>query len=123
MVNPDTDFLFPPRILPALTDLRGKPWEELVNCVIVAGPDSLEQVAFILMMARMNNCATCNYDSHRAMNGCTICTKQSLKRFGETDKALTEMFHSTREEVGQFLQKRSTPYQGDSINNLITKNR
>ncbi len=80
MYNPDTDLLFPPRILPALRDLRGAAWQDLVTSVIEAGPDSLEQMAFVLMMARMNNCATCNADSFRAMTGCTTCAKQSLKR-------------------------------------------
>jgi hypothetical protein len=108
MYNPDTDLLFPPRILPALADLLDTAWEELINCVIVAGPGSLEQVAFILMMARMNNCVTCNSNSYRAINGCTICTKQSLKHFSDTDETLNEMFHTTREEVKQYLRKKAT---------------
>jgi hypothetical protein len=43
MYNPDTDLLFPTRILPALGDMRGATWQELVNCFIVAGADSPEQ--------------------------------------------------------------------------------
>ena len=122
MYNPDTDLLFPPRILPALRDLRGTTWQELVNGVILAGPDSLEQMAFILMMARLNNCANCNSDSYRALNGCTFCTRQSLKRLRETDKILTEIFHTTRDEVEQYLQKKETPDQGDPLTNLRTWN-
>jgi hypothetical protein len=109
MYNPDTDLLFPPRTLPALRDLRGATWHDLVIDVIEAGPESLEQVAFILMMARMNNCATCNADSYRAINGCTTCAKQSLKRSHESDDVLTEVFQTTKGEVERYLLKKSNP--------------
>ena len=118
MYNPDTDLLFPQRALPALRDLRGAPWRDLVTHVIEAGPDSPEQMAFILMMARMNNCATCDADSYRAMNGCTTCAKQSLKRSHETDEALTGIYQAARGEVGQYLQKKTPPYQGDPLDRL-----
>ncbi len=107
MYNPETDLLFPPRVLPALRDLRGAAWQELVTGVLAAGPDSLEQMAFVLMMARLNNCATCNADSFRAMTGCTTCAKQSLKRSHETDEALLALYQTARAEVGQYLQKRA----------------
>ena len=107
MYNPEPDLLFPPRAIPALNDLRSSPWRELVTTVLETGPDSLEQMAFILMMARLNNCATCNADSYRAMTGCTTCAKQSIKRFHETDEALAAIFRATRLEVEQYLQKKS----------------
>ena len=104
MYNPDTNLLFPPRLLPALADLRSPAWEELVNFVMVATPESPKQVAFILMVARMNNCGSCISDSYRAKNGCTICTIQSLKRLCETDKALTDIFHMTSEELSSIFR-------------------
>jgi hypothetical protein len=105
MVNSATECLFPPRNLPALRDLRGAPWQDLVARALEAGPDSLEQLAFVLMLARMNNCATCNAASFRAMTGCTACTRQSLKRSHETDEALAAIFQAARAEVEQYLQK------------------
>ena len=108
MYNPETDLLFPPRVLPALRDLRGGTWQELVTHVLAAGPDSLEQIAFILMMARLNNCSTCNADSFRAMTGCSTCAKQSLKRFHENDEALLALYQTAQAEVGLYLQKRAT---------------
>lgn len=107
MYNPETDLLFPPRCLPALRELRSTPWQDLVTDVLEAGPDSLEQMAFVLMMARFNNCTTCNADSFRAMTGCTTCSKQSLKRFHETDQALVAMYQVARLEIEQYLQKKS----------------
>jgi hypothetical protein len=123
MYNPETDLLFPPRVLPALRDLRGEAWQGLVTHVLAAGPDSLEQMAFILMMARLNNCATCNADSFRAMTGCSTCAKQSLKRFHETDEALAALYQAASSEVELFLQKRTILNPGDQTDHRQTINR
>jgi hypothetical protein len=112
MYNPDTDLLFPLRALPELGDIRGTAWRGLVSSVILAGADSLEQISFILMMARMNNCATCASDSYRAMNGCTICAKQSLKRFHENDDALIQTFDTTKREVEKYLHEKTRSFTG-----------
>lgn len=103
MYNPDTDLLFPPRVLPALRDLRGIGWQALVTRVMDSGPESLELMGFVLMMARLNNCGTCNADSYRAMNGCSVCARQNLKRFHESDEALTGMFEKAKAEVAQYV--------------------
>jgi hypothetical protein len=108
MYNPDTDLLFPPRVLPALRDLRGAAWQDLVTSVIDSGPDSSALMAFVLMMARMNNCGTCNADSYRAMNGCTVCAKQSLKRFHESDEMLAKLYELARGEVEQYLKGKAS---------------
>jgi hypothetical protein len=123
MYNPDTDLLFPPRTLPALRDLRSATWRDLVSRVIEAGPGSLEQMAFVLMMARLNNCVTCNADSFRAMTGCTACAKQSLKRSRATDEGLIEIYQAARGEVEQYLKKKATPFEGDPLNRHQTTNR
>ncbi|HVM70980.1 MAG TPA: hypothetical protein VMT91_04420 [Anaerolineales bacterium] len=118
MNNPDTDLLFPPRVLPALLELRGEPWRKLVTAVLEAGPDSLDQMAFVLMMARLNNCVTCNSDSFRAMSGCTTCAKLSLKRFHDPDEALVAAYQSAKIEVGQYLQKRTGAIHEDLLSFL-----
>ena len=123
MYNPETDLLFPPRTIPALRDLRGASWRDLVTSVLEAGPDSLEQMAFVLMMARLNNCTTCNADSFRAMTGCATCTRQSLKRFHEPDEALVAIYQAARLEVEQHLQKRFLSSHADQLDHLQTINR
>jgi hypothetical protein len=105
MYNPDTDLLFPPRAIPTLCDERGAVWRDLVTAVEKSGPDSLDQTAFILMMARMSACGTCNADSYRAMNGCSTCAKQSLKRFHGSDDELVEIFQTAKVEVERYKQK------------------
>jgi hypothetical protein len=115
MHNPDTDLIFPPRGISPLCDERGAAWRNLVAAVEKTGPDSHEQMAFILMMARLNSCATCNSDSHRAMHGCTVCARQSLKRFHGSDEELTGLFETAKTEVMYFLQKKtytSVPLNG-----------
>jgi hypothetical protein len=107
MYNPDTDLLFPPRLLSDLRDLRTIGWQELVDQVISAGPGSLDEIAFVLMMARLNNCATCNSDSYRANNGCSLCARQSIKRYHENDQVLIDTFRSTWAEVDHYFQRKS----------------
>jgi hypothetical protein len=109
MYNPDTDLLFPPRVLPALRDLRGMGWQSLVTRVMDSGAESLELMGFVLMMARLNNCGTCNADSYRAMNGCSVCARQSLKRFHESDEVLTKLFEIAKEEVTHYSNNKIHP--------------
>jgi len=104
MYNPDTDLLFPPHAILHLSGERGAVWRDLVTAVGESGQDSLDQTAFILMMARMNVCGTCNSDSYRAMNGCILCTRQSLKRFHGSDADLVEMLQSAKTEVERYRQ-------------------
>ena len=103
MINSETDLLFPLRVIPALCAERGPVWQELVATVEQSAADSVDHTAFILLMARMNSCATCNSDSFRAMNGCVICSRQSLKRFRGTDDDLTRTFETAKIEVKHFL--------------------
>src|SRR5450759_3784891 len=106
MDKSDTDLIFPPRSIPSLCNERGTAWRDLVTAVEKTGPDSPEKMAFILMMARVNSCATCNADSYRAIHGCTVCAKQALKRFHVSDEELTRLFETARTEVSLFLQKK-----------------
>ena len=106
MFNPNTDLIFPPRAIHALAEERTDAWQELVRTVENAGPNSLEQTAFILVMARMSACATCNSDSFRALNGCATCARQSLKRYRGTDQDLQELFNTARDEVERYMEKK-----------------
>jgi hypothetical protein len=63
MYNIDTELLFPSRVIKELRDHRGKVWQELVDDVDGQEETSLDRLAFVLMMARLNGCTTCNVDS------------------------------------------------------------
>ncbi len=106
MYNPETDLIFPPRAIHALTEERTKVWKDLVRTVEDASPNSLDQTAFILIMARMSACATCNSDSFRALNGCVTCARQSVRRFRGSDEDLVELFQTAKDEVERYMEKK-----------------
>ena len=99
MYNPGIELLFPPRVISSLRELREEAWREMVNEAVACGSDSLEEKAFVLVMVRLCNCVTCSSDSYRAMSGCTVCSKQALKRFRESDEALVVMYRTAKIEV------------------------
>ena len=106
MYNPDTDLIFPPRVISALSSERSSVWKDLVVLAQNSDSDSPEKVAFILMMARLNNCATCNADSYRAIQGCSTCARQALKRFHGTDEELILLFDAARSEIIRYLESK-----------------
>jgi len=103
MYNPDTDLIFPPRVIPALSNERGPVWQNLFNRTQVSDPENPDQIAFILLMARLNNCTTCNSDSFRAIHGCTACSQQALKRFHGSDNELVQLFETALDEIMKYM--------------------
>jgi hypothetical protein len=107
MYNPDTDLIFPPRVISTLSNERSSVWKDLVALAQKSDSDSPEKVAFILMMARLNNCATCNADSYRAILGCSTCARQALKRFHGTDEELVRLFDVARSEIILYVDSKT----------------
>jgi hypothetical protein len=104
MYNADTELLFPPRIIPSLRTLRGATWKRMVEQVEKSGDSSPEKISFVLFMVKINGCASCNADSFRAMQGCTQCSKQSIRRLKEPDKSLMKLFDSSKQEVIEYQE-------------------
>lgn len=104
MIHEDTEVLFPPRVIPALGNLRSSPWRQLVQRVKDLPRDHLDRLAFVLMMARLCGCATCQADAFRALRGCTQCAIQTVRRYRDTDQSLVDAFTAAQEEVRQYLQ-------------------
>ncbi len=104
MYQNDTEMLFPSRVIPSLTGLRGAGWKDLVEQVAQEPDGSDETLAFGLMMIRLNGCLTCHADSYRAMRGCTACAQQSVTRFKETDGALVKLYHAAEKDVNRYLK-------------------
>src|SRR4030042_3917391 len=95
----DTDFIFPPRVIPELRDLRGAAWQEMLDRISNQAPDALERVAFVLMMVRLGGCTTCQADSFKAMRGCTMCAAQTVKRFRGEDSELLNLLEVAKRDV------------------------
>lgn len=105
MYNSDTELLFPSRIILELRDERGPEWAELVDKVMAQEPTELDHLAFILMMARLNGCNSCNADSFRAMRGCTQCALQNIRRYKGSDADLIKRFEKARKDVEKAAAK------------------
>ena len=103
MYNPDTDLIFPTRIIPELINLRGEKWNKLVGNIIMKDQKNIELLAFVLFMTRLNGCITCNSDSFRAMRGCTLCATQNVKRFKGSDEELIDIYNKSIKEVEKYL--------------------
>ena len=102
MYNNDTELLFPSRVIEKLSDQRGKAWKKLVKQVLAKPETSPERLAFVLMMARLDGCTTCNADSFRAMRGCTQCALQNIRRFREGDKELINLYNQAKKDLDNY---------------------
>jgi len=108
MPNTETELLFPPRVIPELKGLRQPAWDKFIERIVATDETSTETLGLVLMMARLNNCVSCNADSFRAMHGCAQCSRQTITRFRGKDKELIELHNGAMDEVNNFQQ------QGDS---------
>ena len=111
MYQSDTEILFPMRVAPELRNLRGRPWQELVDRVCRAPDASLEHLAFTLMIIRMCNCLSCHTHSYRALRGCTACATQSIRRFHGDDKELLALYQVAYDDISIQLPRRP-PVEG-----------
>jgi hypothetical protein len=97
------ELLYPPHVTPRLRNARGEAWQELVDSVTCLPQDTPEQLAFSLMMIRLDGCLRCETDSYRAMRGCTACARQMLRRFKGSDQELIHRYDEAFEEVYAYL--------------------
>ena len=106
MYNPDTELLFPPRLIPGLRELRGPEWDKLIDQVSQSNADFVDRSAFIYLMVQIHGCTTCQADSFRAMQGCTQCSQQTVRRMRETDNEIIVKFSAARDEIIKDLESR-----------------
>lgn len=103
MYNRDTEILFPPRVIPSLSNLRGTLWHDLVDSLEESDSLDPKRCAFVLFMARLCGCNSCSADSYRAMRGCTDCSIQTVRRFNGNDSDLLDLFEEARKEIEEYL--------------------
>lgn len=103
-----TEMLFPPRLIPMLRDLRGTAWQELVDSVLAAESEPVRQMAFVLMMVRLDGCSTCHVDTYWAMRGCQACARSSVARFRGSDEELLAMYNQSLNEIQAYLNERQS---------------
>lgn len=101
-LNPRTELLFPPHLIPDLKDLRGNEWRELVERVAKLPETDPDTLAFCLMMIRLNACMGCVSGSYRFMRGCELCSQQTISRFQGTDEELIALFYQAKEDLERY---------------------
>jgi len=114
MYNPDTEVLFPLRVLPSLRSLHGDEWRSLIDHIRSEESLCEERYAFVLMMVRMCGCTGCNSDSFRAMRGCTQCARQSVRRFKGSDREILEQYRAMKREIDTYLAKQAAEVKNSS---------
>lgn len=62
MNNPDTELVFPLRVIPLLVNMHDKDWKDLVDFVHSNEVGSINQLGFVLMMVKLAGCSSCNSD-------------------------------------------------------------
>jgi hypothetical protein len=100
-----TEYLFPPRLIPDLKDLRGEKWAELVEHVASLPETDPDTLAFCLMMIRLNACLNCVSGSYRFMRGCELCSQQTIARYQGTDEELIELYEKAKEDLARYQEE------------------
>ena len=99
----DNELLFPPRAIIHIKNARDTEWEGLVDRVNRLPEDHPEQLAFSLMMIRLDSCMTCETDSYLAMKGCVACAKQTLRRYKGSNRELRVEYEKALSDIESFL--------------------
>lgn len=99
------ELMFPHHVIPALRNLRGEEWRELVSRVLAVPEGHEQSLAFVLMMIRLNGCLACETDSYRAMRGCATCAIQTLRRYKGSDRELIKAYQQALDDVRQHLAR------------------
>ncbi len=101
---PESEILFPTRVIIQLVSLRGPEWRELVEHITSVPETHEDSLAFSLMMIKFNSCLTCDLDSYRASLGCSTCAKRMVAGFKGSDKALVRKYEEAQQEVIGYLE-------------------
>jgi hypothetical protein len=99
-----TEFLFAHWAVPALKNLRGNRWHELVMEVSARPEEHPDALAFALMMINLNGCIRCDAKVYRERGGCAECACSLLKASSRIDEAsLIARFHTAQKSVVESL--------------------
>lgn len=103
------ELMFPQYAIQHVRDARGEEWRKLVDHLTMLPETHEEVLAFMLMMIRLNGCLPCETDSYRAMRGCIMCTRQTLRRFKEPDSVLLGLYDEALADVRAYQLENRTP--------------
>jgi len=105
MYNNDADFIFPSWVIKELEHQKSDEWQKLVLNVLTHEQDSEVHLGFVFLMAKLNNCNTCNADSFRALKGCKECSLQTLRRLDYSEKKILNEYDKAKNQIQNFIDK------------------
>ena len=91
----DNEILFPHYAIPALRNVRGVKWQQLIDRISSKAETSAEVLALMHVMIELDGCLACETDSYRAMRGCIACAQQCLRRFKGSDEELIRAYEAS----------------------------
>ena len=106
MNTPTTELIFPPRLIPSLRDLRNSTWAQLIDQVGALEPYHIDRMAFELLVVRWSGCVNCQADSFRAIQGCTLCASQAVRRYRGNDSDLQRLYNEAKVEIDAHIIKK-----------------
>ena len=104
-VQTKAELLFPAHLIPALRDLRGKEWADLVDRVAALPETHPDSLAFVLMMIELDGCLKCNSNNYKFLRGCYLCATQTIQSYKGTDDELLDMYSRAIKELNSSLQQ------------------
>jgi hypothetical protein len=87
---------------PALKELRGARWRALIERIAPLPATHPDALALALVMARVNNCATCDARRYRERGGCAACARFVLTALNkDSEFTLLARFRAAQKEIAR----------------------
>ena len=100
-----TEFLFTHSAVPAVKELRGSRWRDLVTRIARLDSTHPDALAFALMMVRLNGCVACEAKRYRERGGCANCSRFVLTTLNkEAEASLMVRFRAAQKEIVKNLK-------------------
>ena len=109
---PKAEILFPYTLIPRLRDLRGPLWAGLVDRVAALPETHPDNLAFCLLMMRLDGCLKCYSGSYKFMRGCEACALQSIMQFKGDEEDLLRLYGQAQVELAAYLKDGRVPAEG-----------
>ena len=106
---PKAEVLFPSPLISHLRDLCGPKWMELVDWVDKLPETDPDNLAFCLLMIRLDGCLKCYSGSYKFMRGCEACAIQSVMQFKGDEEDLLELYAVAQQDIQNYLDGKGPP--------------
>ncbi|MCP4198849.1 MAG: hypothetical protein GY762_17020 [Proteobacteria bacterium] len=106
---PKAEVLFPSPLISCLRELRGEKWTALTDRVSQLPETDPDNLAFCLLMIRLDGCLKCYSGSYKFMRGCEACAIQSVMQFKGEEGDLVELYDLALADIQEYLAGKGAP--------------